>query len=77
MMKYAVIGAVVSGLSMACLLYTSEEMNRQLTGRIATYNFSPTPLSEKNLFEEKAHGNTYVTGNKMCIRDRYALRVAV
>ena len=40
-----------------------EEMNRQLTGRIATYNFSPTPLSEKNLFEEKAHGNTYVTGN--------------
>ncbi|KAA5430131.1 non-hydrolyzing UDP-N-acetylglucosamine 2-epimerase [Bacteroides cellulosilyticus] len=40
-----------------------EEMNRQLTGRIATYNFSPTPLSEKNLFEEKAHGHTYVTGN--------------
>lgn len=40
-----------------------EEMNRQLTGRIATCNFSPTPLSEKNLFEEKAHGNTYVTGN--------------
>ena len=40
-----------------------EEMNRQLTGRIATYNFSPTPLSEKNLLEEKAHGNTYVTGN--------------
>lgn len=40
-----------------------EEMNRQITGRIATYNFSPTPLSEKNLLEEKAHGNTYVTGN--------------
>ena len=40
-----------------------EEMNRQLTGRIATYNFSPTPLSEKNLQEEKAHGNIYVTGN--------------
>lgn len=40
-----------------------EEMNRQITGRIATYNFSPTPLSEKNLIEEKALGNIYVTGN--------------
>ncbi len=40
-----------------------EEMNRQLTGRIATYNFSPTPLSEKNLKEENAHGQIFVTGN--------------
>ena len=40
-----------------------EEMNRQITGRIATYNFSPTPLSEKNLMEEKVHGKIYVTGN--------------
>lgn len=40
-----------------------EEMNRQITGRIATYNFSPTPFSEKNLQEEKAHGNIYATGN--------------
>ena len=40
-----------------------EEMNRQITGRIATYNFSPTPLSEKNLKEEKAHGQVFVTGN--------------
>ncbi|MDY2590599.1 MAG: UDP-N-acetylglucosamine 2-epimerase (non-hydrolyzing) [Agathobacter sp.] len=40
-----------------------EEMNRQITGRIAEYNFSPTPLSEKNLLEEKAHGKVYVTGN--------------
>lgn len=40
-----------------------EEMNRQITGRIATYNFSPTPLSEKNLLEEKAYGKVYVTGN--------------
>lgn len=40
-----------------------EEMNRQITGRIATYNFSPTSLSEKNLKEEKAHGQIYVTGN--------------
>lgn len=40
-----------------------EEMNRQITGRIATYNFAPTPLSEKNLKEEKAQGEIFVTGN--------------
>ncbi len=40
-----------------------EEMNRQITGRIAAYNFSPTPLSEKNLKEENAHGQIFVTGN--------------
>ena len=40
-----------------------EEMNRQITGRIATYNYSPTPLSERNLKEEKAHGKIFVTGN--------------
>ena len=40
-----------------------EEMNRQITGRIATYNFAPTPLSEKNLKEEKAFGQIFVTGN--------------
>jgi UDP-N-acetylglucosamine 2-epimerase (non-hydrolysing) len=40
-----------------------EEMNRQVTGRIADYNFCPTPLSERNLLEEKAHGRIFVTGN--------------
>lgn len=40
-----------------------EEMNRQITGRIAEYNFAPTALSEKNLLEEKAQGKVYVTGN--------------
>jgi len=40
-----------------------EEMNRQITSRIATYNFAPTRLSEKNLQEEKAQGKIYVTGN--------------
>ena len=40
-----------------------EEMNRQITGRIATYNFSPTPLSEKNLRDESARGDIFVTGN--------------
>lgn len=40
-----------------------EEMNRQITGRIAEYNFAPTPLSERNLLDEKAHGRIFVTGN--------------
>lgn len=40
-----------------------EEMNRQITGRIAEYNFAPTPLSENNLKEEKAWGKIFVTGN--------------
>lgn len=40
-----------------------EEMNRQITGRIATYNFAPTPLSKSNLEEEKVAGNIFVTGN--------------
>lgn len=40
-----------------------EEMNRQITSRIATYNFAPTPLSKRNLLEEKVHGSIYITGN--------------
>ena len=40
-----------------------EEMNRQITGRIATYHFAPTPLSEKNLKDENAQGQIFVTGN--------------
>ena len=41
-----------------------EEINRQITGRIATYNFSPTALSRKNQLEENtAEEKIYVTGN--------------
>lgn len=40
-----------------------EEMNRQITGRIATYDFAPTPLSEQNLLDEKSQGQIFVTGN--------------
>lgn len=40
-----------------------EEMNRQITGRIATYNFCPTALSKENLEKENAHGAILVTGN--------------
>ena len=41
-----------------------EEMNRQITGRIATYNFSPTPLSRQNLLDEGVRPEKItVTGN--------------
>ena len=41
-----------------------EEMNRQITGRIATYNFAPTLLSRQNLLEEKVSEQSItVTGN--------------
>ncbi len=41
-----------------------EEMNRQITGRIASYNFSPTSLSRQNLLEEKVDEQSIiVTGN--------------
>lgn len=33
-----------------------EEMNRQITGRIATYHFAPTPLSQQNLEVENVRG---------------------
>ena len=41
-----------------------EEMNRQLTGRIATYHFAPTPLSRENLLRENVtESSISVTGN--------------
>lgn len=41
-----------------------EEMNRQITSRISTYNFSPTPLSKQNLlYEGVSEKSIIVTGN--------------
>ena len=41
-----------------------EEMNRQITGRIASFNFAPTPLSRSNLLKENvSDGKITVTGN--------------
>ncbi len=41
-----------------------EEMNRQITGRIAEYNFAPTQLSRNNLLNEGVDNNKIVvTGN--------------
>lgn len=41
-----------------------EEMNRLITSRIATYNFSPTALSKENLIKEDiAEDKIIITGN--------------
>lgn len=41
-----------------------EELNRQITGRIAAYHFSPTELSRSNLLQENVADNKiFVTGN--------------
>ena len=41
-----------------------EEMNRQITGRIATYDFAPTALSRQNLLDEGVlEEKITVTGN--------------
>ena len=41
-----------------------EEMNRLITGRIATYHFAPTPLSKENLLKENvSESSITVTGN--------------
>ena len=43
-----------------------EEMNRQITGRIATYNFAPTDLSRQNLLRENVNSDSIVvTGNTL------------
>lgn len=51
-----------------------EEMNRQITGRIASVHFSPTPLSRKNLLAEnvpsekiEVTGNTVIDALKMVV----------
>ena len=41
-----------------------EEMNRQITGRITTHHFAPTPLAKQNLLNENvAENQIIVTGN--------------
>ena len=43
-----------------------EEMNRLITGRIATYHFSPTQLSRQNLLKENVSNDSIiVTGNSV------------
>ena len=59
------VGHVEAGLRTHNIYSTwPEEMNRLLTGRLATYHFSPTPLSRNNLIKESIDDrNIIVTGN--------------
>ena len=52
-----------------------EEMNRQVTGRIAEYDFAPTPLSRQNLLDEgvpeekiTVTGNTVIDALQMVVK---------
>ncbi len=58
-----------------------EEMNRNLTGKIAELHFAPTTNNQRNLFEEKITKNVFVTGNtvidafKTTVRPDYEFKV--
>lgn len=55
-----------------------EEINRQLTGRLATYHFAPTDRARKHLLEEGVPSSAiYVTGNTVvdaCLRAQQVLK---
>ena len=59
-----------------------EEMNRQLTGRIASVHFAPTNLNKQNLENEGIRKNIFVTGNTVIdalfqiVRDDYVFNEA-
>lgn len=54
-----------------------EEMNRLLTGHIATYHFAPTKSNKDNLIKENVSNHVYITGNtiidsfKTTVKDDY------
>ena len=48
-----------------------EEMNRQITGRIAAYHFAPTALSRQNLLEEGIKPESIVVTGNTVIDDLY------
>lgn len=60
-----------------------EEMNRNLTGRIAELHFAPTANNKKNLLNEGIEKNVFVTGNtvidafKTTVREGYHYKVQV
>ena len=50
-----------------------EEMNRNLTGKLATYHFAPTEKNRRNLAAEGVTENVYVTGNTVLDTFRYTV----
>lgn len=63
--KHIPVGHVEAGLRTGNIYSPwPEEMNRLIMGRIATYHFSPTPLSRQNLLKENVKDEQIaVTGN--------------
>ena len=58
------VGHVEAGLRTGDLYSPyPEELNRQLTGRIANYHFAPTNRNKENLAKENICENVYITGN--------------
>lgn len=57
-----------------------EEMNRLLTGKLASFHFAPTKRNESNLRNENVSEHIYVTGNtvidafKITVRDEYVFK---
>lgn len=57
-----------------------EEMNRNLTGKIAELHFSPTSNNKDNLYKENIKDNVFVTGNtvidafKTTIKQNYVFK---
>ena len=59
-----------------------EEMNRKLTGSLADFHFSPTPLAKENLLEERVNekdifvtGNTVIDAIKTTVEENYHFTV--
>lgn len=51
-----------------------EEMNRLLTGRLATFHFAPTKGNQANLFRENVRENVFVVGNTVIDAFRYTVK---
>ena len=59
------VGHVEAGLRTTTIMEPfPEELNRRLTGVMATYHFAPTTISRDNLFAERVvRENVFITGN--------------
>ena len=51
-----------------------EELNRQMTGRIATYHFAPTKKNQENLLAENIIDSVYITGNTVIDAFSYTVK---
>lgn len=69
------VGHVEAGLRSFCRFSPfPEEMNRSLTGRLASLHFAPTEESRQNLLRENITEGIYVTGNTVIDAMRHTIR---